>query len=249
MITKAYIHEYGNGKMEEEHEDVSSVLKSRNIEHTLFTTKRLNRNQLQLDDKTLVVGNHPVMDSVFKRIGFENKINCYPISLRPHLKREVWETTIGRFLMQSYDEINLNVFIKPKLSNKAFTGFVVNSPQQLFSLENFSKNMELYCSQVVHFISEYRVFVNKSKIVGMKNYYGNSELKPDISFIKNTISDFENSSDKTSAYGIDFGILQNNETALVEWNDAYSLGSYNLNKEVYTNLIITRWEEILSQSF
>ena len=83
----------------------------------------------------------------------------------------------------------------------------------------------------------------------MKNYFGNPELKPDITFIEKTISDFENSSDKTSAYGIDFGILQNNETALVEWNDAYSLGSYNLNKEVYTNLIITRWEEILSQSF
>jgi hypothetical protein len=39
MISHAYIHEYGNGKLEPEHLDIKLVLESRNIPLTLFTQK------------------------------------------------------------------------------------------------------------------------------------------------------------------------------------------------------------------
>ena len=43
----------------------------------------------------------------------------------------------------------------------------------------------------------------------------------------------------------DFGLLTSGETALVEWNDAFALGSYDLDPQLYTDLILTRWEELI----
>lgn len=65
--------------------------------------------------------------------------------------------------------------------------------------------------------------------------------------VESAIKDFDQSNQRTDAYGIDFGILENGETALIEWNDAIALGSYGLEKETYTELILTRWNEIIKK--
>lgn len=247
MITKAYIHEYGNGKIELEHQDVKDVLESRGIECELFTSKRLQRNQIQIDKETLILGDHPTMLHVFKKLGINSLTSSYPESLRKYLKRNIWETTVRKLLMQDDGE-SLNIFVKPKSKTKLFTGFVVQSNYDLFKLEALAKDTELYCSSVVEWISEFRVFVNQSKIVGIKNYDGDENLSLDMTTVENAIKDFENSNERTDGYGIDFGILKNGETALVEWNDGFALGSYGLDKEIYTDLILNRWEEILKIS-
>ncbi|PTT70718.1 hypothetical protein DBR25_18015 [Chryseobacterium sp. HMWF001] len=146
-------------------------------------------------------------------------------------------------MMQSHEE-SLTIFVKPKSKAKLFTGCVIQSNYDLLRLESFSKDTELYCSSVVEWLSEFRVFVNQSEIVGIKKYSGDKNLKLDMDTVKTAIKDFENSDEKTSAYGIDFGILNNGETALVEWNDGFALGSYGLDKEIYTDLILKRWEGI-----
>ncbi|PCJ64293.1 MAG: hypothetical protein COA58_13125 [Bacteroidetes bacterium] len=249
MITKAYIHEYGNGKMEPEHSDVKEVLESRGIECELFTIKRLNRNQLQLNKNTLVVGDNPTIDKVFKRIGYSKTQNSYPLSLRKYLKRTIWESTIKKLYAESLTKEISNIFIKPKAKAKLFTGFVIESQCDLYRLDMLSRDTELYCSSIVEWKSEYRVFVNQSKIIGIKHYEGDSNLKLNLNEVENAIIDFENSSNKTSAYGIDFGVLNNGETALIEWNDGFALGSYELDKQIYTDLILSRWNEVIIKTF
>ncbi len=247
MITKAYIHEYGNGKIEPEHQDVKDVLESRGIECKLFTSKRLQRSQIQIDKETLIVGDHSTMLHIFKKLGINSLTSSYPESLRKYLKRNIWETTVRKLLSQNNREF-LNIFVKPKSKTKLFTGFVVQSNYDIFKLETLATDTELYCSSVVEWISEFRVFVNQSKIIGIKNYNGARNLQLDMKIVENAIQDFENSNEKTAGYGIDFGILKNGETALVEWNDGFALGSYGLDKEIYTELILNRWEEILKTS-
>lgn len=61
MIRKAYIQEYGHGKIEPEHLDVMQTLVSRGIECELFTCKKLTRNQLLIESTTLVVADHPTL--------------------------------------------------------------------------------------------------------------------------------------------------------------------------------------------
>jgi ATP-grasp domain, R2K clade family 2 len=245
MIKKAYIHEYGSNKLEPEHKDVIDVLEEREIPYELFTEKRLSRNQLKLDNETLVVGDNPTITTALKRIGFNYTNDAYPKSLEKYLGRKVWETTIRKLTSQaSFKEVS-GVFVKPKSKAKLFTGFVINSDYELFQLERFSKDTDLYCSTLVNWLSEYRVFVNNSKIVGVRMYDGDEALKLDMDVVGKAVSDFENSGEKTTAYGIDFGVLESGETTFIEWNDGFALGAYGLDKEIYTDLLIARWEEIL----
>ena len=55
------------------------------------------------------------------------------------------------------------------------------------------------------------------------------------------VKDFENS---PKAYCLDAGVLSTGETALIEVNDAFSVGIYNMPKNVYAELLITRWNEL-----
>ncbi len=62
--------------------------------------------------------------------------------------------------------------------------------------------------------------------------------------VVNAIKCLEESGEATAAYAIDFGVIEENQTALVELNDGFSIGSYGLDKAVYTDLILTRWGEL-----
>lgn len=245
MILKAYIHEYGNGIIEPEHQDVKETLEAIGVECQLFTNKRLIRNQIVIDNQTIVIGNHPIMLSVFKKLGIKLINDSYPESLRKYMHRNVWESSIKKLLMIGNSDDVMNIFVKPKSKPKLFTGFVVNSNLDLNRFEGIAKDTDLYCSSVVSWLSEYRVFVNKSKIVDIKNYDGDESLKLNMEVVENAINDFEKSTQRTDAYGIDFGVLDNGSTAMIEWNDGFALGSYGLQKEIYTELILTRWNEIL----
>ncbi len=159
MITKAYIQEYGNGKTEPEFMEVRTVLESRGVDCEFFTIKKLHRNHIQLSEETLIVGDHSAMVYIFKRLGITPFTSSYPKSLRHYLKRSVWETTVKKLMMQSH-EYSLNTFVKPKFKTKLFTGLVINSQHDLLRLESFSKETALFCSSVVEWLSEFRVFVN-----------------------------------------------------------------------------------------
>ncbi|MGM7644396.1 ATP-grasp domain-containing protein [Nocardia sp. JW2] len=44
---------------------------------------------------------------------------------------------------------------------------------------------------------------------------------------------------------MDFGVLANGDTALVEVNDGYALGAYRIAADHYTELVMARWRELL----
>lgn len=49
----------------------------------------------------------------------------------------------------------------------------------------------------------------------------------------------------TAGYGLDLGGLDDGRTALVEWNDGFSLGNDGLDADAYTGLILARWCELV----
>lgn len=248
MIKKAYIHEYGNSKLEPEHRDVMEILKKRGIECELFTDKKIFRNQLNIDDTTFIAGNHSVFSSLFKKYKVNAPTNCYPKSLTQYLQRNVWETTIRDF-SRNFDGNVPHLFVKPKSDTKLFTGFIMESILDFHQLLEYPKNTELYCSSTVDWKAEYRVFVNNSKVVGIQLYSGDGQYGLNMDMVQSAVNDLSNSGEATKGYGIDFGILSNGSTALVEWNDGFALGSYGLDKEIYTDLLLERWNEILDNLF
>lgn len=51
--------------------------------------------------------------------------------------------------------------------------------------------------------------------------------------------------DSSKAYCLDVGVLSTGETALIEVNDGFSVGMYGMSKELYAELLQTRWKELV----
>jgi len=247
MITHAYIHEYGMGKMEPEHKGVQAELLERGIPVSLFTRKRLDRRQLKLLPSTLVVGNHPTIKKALKYLGKTNlPESCYPSSIEAFLKRNILSSTIAAIEASLLSgNLALPLFIKPQGVDKKFTGFVLHDFDDLRHFTGASRQTAVFVSEVVRWQSEHRVFVTQGSIQGIRHYDGNSDLQPDLQEVQACIQQLEASGQATAAYGIDFGVLASGETALIEWNDGYALGAYGLERKLYCDLLIARWLELM----
>ena len=183
-ITKAFIEENGNGRMESEMRDVCEELRHRNIPVELFVAKRIHRRQLLLARDTLVVGYVPSLLAAFKMLGIEPPItNDYPPILRPFYHRRIWESTVQQLIASLYADGTLPIFAKPKDKKKRFTGRIFTSPVDLRHLEGASKRTQIFCSEVVEWVTEYRVFVAHGNIVGTKHYAGDPSRSLDESIV------------------------------------------------------------------
>jgi hypothetical protein len=112
------------------------------------------------------------------------------------------------------------------------------------ALGGASDHSPVWCSEIVEWLSEYRVYVVRGKIVGTGHYAGDASKCLDRGQVDEAVACFEASGDAPGGYGIDFGVLSTGQTALIEVNDGYSLGSYGLADDLYTDLIIARWAEM-----
>jgi hypothetical protein len=133
------------------------------------------------------------------------------------------------------------VFAKPLGRQKRFTGHVFFGPDDLIHLEGASRSTSILCAEVVHWLSEFRVFVIRGEVVGIRHYHGDPTYRADEGVVCEAVPILEASGEATAGYGIDFGVLADGRTALVEWNDGFGLGSYGLDRGLYTELILARW--------
>lgn len=131
------------------------------------------------------------------------------------------------------------MFIKP-LEPKLFTGFVAKDRNDLYKTR-CSFNEKIYCSEVVNFKSEYRVFVRYGKVLDVKHYSGSWKYVYDSNIITNCLNDYK---EQPSGFTLDFGVTDDGRTLLIEVNDAFSLGCYGLDPLAYAKLLETRWAEL-----
>lgn len=191
----------------------------------------------------IVVG--PIEDSViyFERLGVDvpEPLNI-PESLRSvkYLGRTIHFTTLG---VMRNSEIVAPAFIKSHKKLKLFPSTVITNQ---FDLNLVTQGVSddtaiLYCT-ALHFESEYRCFVNKGKLVGIKHYLGDYTKFPDMRTIWECIKTYF---DSPVSYTIDFAVTKEGLTRLIECNDAWSIGHYGLDEKVYTTLLVDRWMELM----
>ena len=160
----------------------------------------------------------------------------YPEELRPWFGREIWQTTLGQMRAST-----AQVFIK-SVSEKLFTGFVWRSDKgDQLRVATLGDETELWASERVNFISEYRCFIKDDEILGARLYKGDWGVAIDRRTVEAAVSAFKSS---PRAYALDFGATDNGHTLLVEVNDAYALGHYGLPSVQYAKLLEARWEEL-----
>src|SRR5262249_15110096 len=96
MISKTFVEESGNRRMEPEMRDVFEEMREREIPVELFVQKRLLRRQLPLSNDTLIVGYVQTVLAALQQLGIEPPpTNDYPDSLSSLFHRRIWKSTVG----------------------------------------------------------------------------------------------------------------------------------------------------------
>lgn len=213
------------------------------IEVIPFLAKQMRRRQLPLSRDALVCGDVDMVEGAMKQLGIPPpQLNDYPDSLHSRLGRKVWRSSIARLESAVFE--GGEVFAKPAGRRKLFTGRIFSSSTDLNSVSGISRQEPIWCSEIVHWIAEYRVYVIHAKVVAIDHYRGDAAVGLNEAAVTEAIDAFTKSGEAPAAYGIDFGVLETGDTALVEVNDGYALGAYAIAGEPYTRLLLTRWLQL-----
>ena len=231
-----------------------------------FYKKRIIQNKLKITKDDFISGEIPTMFAAMRQLGIDYKYDDYPELLKPYLHRKVWEDTLGNLRREVFEEGYLKqpIFIKPKDKLKRFTGFVLETIDDLSNCRNAGNQTKIWCSEPVTFVSEFRCYYRHhlGPLGGRVLTFGVGSFKKDYNrddYLK--VAEFviklpfEVTSKLPSACALDFGILSTGEVALIEVNDAFSLGLYTgcngteeSYKANYCECLIQRWEELKKAS-
>ncbi len=249
MFERAYLEELGGGRLRHEEQLIQSECQRLEIPVTLYTVKRIHRRQLPLTTDTFISGDMDAMHGAMRQLGIDIPEPLdYPDVLQPYLKRRVWKARLNE-VEDALEQGNLDsIFIKPANRQKLFTGQVVNEARDLQRISGVTRQEEIWCSEVVQWKSEYRVYVVRNAVVFIDCYAGNTQITLDRSVVHAAVLKYAESKDAPAGYAMDFGVLKSGETAIVEVNDGYALGAYKIDAKNYSDLIFSRWEELLKKN-
>jgi len=163
----------------------------------------------------------------------------YPDEVSPFYGRKIVEMDYSEVMNQE-----LPIFVKPKDDVKRFTGDVFREDQWRTITLNGHQDTMFYVSEVVDFVSEWRVFVHNREVYACQNYSGNPLSFPSPDVINSIVNLYDNC---PIAYTIDVGITSYGETLIVEINDMWATGSYGAYDYEYTMAYIDRWLEIINK--
>jgi len=219
----------------------------RGIEVSRFTTDIIPDIFHLLSKTSIVVGGLNEVHSALQALSLPLPPSLdYPTELQPFLCRKVLTITVQE-VISHFQTSKTSLFIKPQTRKEGGHSGLVAHDEKCIILQTLPTESILWCSEMVTWIAEFRVFVVHGKIVGITQYSGEKVFdRLNINRILEAISAFEKGY-KQAAYALDFGILGDGQTALVEWTDAYSVGSYGLESDVYADFLLTRWLELVGK--
>ena len=122
----------------------------------------------------------------------------------------------------------------------------------------------VWLSEPVKFVSEWRYYVLDGVVVGAGRYdEGPDEApKPDVSRVSAAASEMSLSGSLApAAYALDFGVMDDGRTALIEANDAWALGYYQgdtpgpkvnpcearCEHRTYAKMLYARWNQLCNE--
>lgn len=146
-------------------------------------------------------------------------------------------------------------FVKP-VQTKLFNGFIHRSDlnyddhdqEQVTILNGLAGDTPVWVSDVIEIQSEFRYYVDGMKILGRARYDQSDEEnvpEPDSQTVNSIIRTLK----LRHPYALDVGVLKGGQTALIELNDAWSLGLYAnaMTPLAYLKLLASRWNSIANK--
>ena len=185
----------------------------------------------QVQDEYCPCGSVEFMVECLRLKGINIKPINVPECLFKYAGREIKNGTF--FDIKEFGFINNFDFIKSNDKIKGIAGFIDSIP-----IDNFRKNEFVQLSKRIEILSEYRCFVFRNELVGIKHYIGDFKIFPDIKIIEEMISVYK---DAPIAYTLDVGIKDSRETIVVECHDFFSCGLYGFSEYKLLPLMFYRW--------
>lgn len=241
-----YLQFNDKGRFEPEEQALANYFESIKQPYKGFYKKHFLREKFQITKDDFISGDIDVMFHAMKKLGIEYYYNDYPEFLKPYLHRKVWEDELGNIRREIFAEGYLKnpIFIKPKDKLKRFTGFVLETVEDLANCKGAGNQTKVWCSEPIIFIDEFRCYFKKGTkpVIGCyKESFNESNRIKIQQFLNNLILGRE----FPDAFALDLGTLSTGEVALIEMNDAFSLGLYKgCPPSFYAKCLIERWNEL-----
>lgn len=216
------------------------------VEFKIVSLSNLERGRVEeAGSADLVVGSLPFMKAALRHRGVDlPNEQSYPPALRHLLRRRIWPSTV-RKVRESLELSPRPFFLKPSERAKRFTGFVIFDSMDI-RLGGVSNAEKVWCSEVVTWKSEWRVYVASGQVIHQGHYHGDYDLQPSPEVVSEAVALMCAEPGCQSAFALDLGVLSTGETALVEANDAYSVGAYGIEAGLYYSFLKARWDELCS---
>lgn len=216
------------------------------LEHRFFESTYLPDNNIRGIDlqENIFVGSVELIRRVLELNGYESPPDIdYPAELKKYLGRELKLVSLSQF--QENWESFRGKFIKP-FKHKLFDGFIFEKMHQLLYLNRLRSSDQIWISEPLNIISEYRVYVSEKQVKSFSHYKGLATELPDMSLVTQMIKDYRSS---PISYALDVGVVYpSNKTILIEVNDSFALGQYCFIPHIQSHMLLTRWEELTHES-
>ena len=230
---RAYIHMVSDKPFNEECATAQRGFGKLDIECVPFSSNEVLDVSKRED---IVVGGMLVTGHALAMRGVEPPSIDYPDSLSSFLGRKVRKSTI-----EEIGEDDLPLFVKPA-NEKELPGIVATRIDDLSEYLARGNGYEVWCSEPVQFVSEWRFFIRYGTITEVRNYSGDRKTWPDWNVVNRIIETYAQA---PAGYAIDTGVTSNGRTLLVEINDGYALGCYGADSVAYALLLASRWAELV----
>ncbi len=159
----------------------------------------------------------------------------YPTQLRSFLNRNVWCSTLKQVIAEG----KTGIFIKP-VRTKLFQGKVIHEPKDFIGL-NYNDEIEIWCSDIVDIVTEWRCFVRYGELLDVRYYSGKWDSRIDLNIVNDAIAAYK---DQPKSFCLDFGVDLEGQHYLIEVNDGHSLGAYGMGAISYAKFLSARWSEL-----
>jgi hypothetical protein len=209
-------------------------------------------------------GGLPTMRCWLQRFGWEMRIaRSYPSTLDGWLNRGVWRGTPADLLAGPARTIQ-PIFVKTCRpcfpEGERFEGQLWPTLDRLAHLHPSLAGETFLCSETVRFLSEYRCYVMRGRLLGIYAYqlFGvfcgpvdagaleqhDPTLRPSPELVQEATQRLEEAGAAPDAYALDLGRIALGPMSLVELNDAVAVRNYGLSAGDYLDFHLARWRQL-----
>lgn len=192
-----------------------------------------------------VIGGVGTVAGALRRLGIEPPAIDYPDAFWPFLIDPAYEERTLGWVRQNPGR--WPVFVKPASGFKEFTGLVVRSTHDLLGLSHVDDHAPVFVCRPERIVgAEWRVFVIEGQVRDVRPYRVTPDTVAPGLVAAQAIADAWPSAPVGYAFDLaNIGTVERPFWRVVEVNDGYSLGTYGLSRDVYAELVVKRWGELV----